>query len=89
MLIVKNRDCYKSNSNIHTCNTRFDHDLHLPVADLTIFQKGGWYSGIKLYNHFPPVLKQLSHNIPTFKFALKKFLITNSLYIVEEYKSWN
>jgi hypothetical protein len=81
MLIVKNRDCCKSNSDVHTCNTRFNHDLHLLVANLTIFQEGGCYSGIKLYNHLPPVLKQLSHDIPKFRFALKN--------LIEEYNSWN
>jgi hypothetical protein len=89
VLIIKKRDCYKSNSDVHTSNTRFNHYSHLLIANLTIFQKGGRYSGIKLYNHLPPVLKQLSHDIPKFKFALKNFLITNSLYTVEEYNSWN
>jgi hypothetical protein len=89
ILVVKNRDCYIANSDIHTSNTRFNHDLHLPVVNLTIFQKGGWYSGIRLYNHLPPMLKQLSHDIPKFKVALKKFLIANSFYTVEEYYCWN
>jgi hypothetical protein len=75
MLIVKNRDCYKTNSDVHTCNTRFNHDLHLPVANLSIFQKGGWYSGIKLYNRLPPMLKQLFHDIPKLKVALKSSLL--------------
>jgi hypothetical protein len=89
MLTVKNRDCYKSNSDVHTCNTRFNHDLHLLAAHLTIFQKGGCYSGIKLYNHLPPpMLKLLSRDMPKFNLALK-FLIANSLYTVEEYYSWN
>jgi hypothetical protein len=78
MLIVKNRDCYKTISGVHTCNTRFNHDLHLPGANLTIFQKGGCYSGIRLYNHLPPLLKQLPYDIPKFEVALKKFLIANS-----------
>jgi hypothetical protein len=59
--------------------------LHLPAANLTIFQKGGWYSGIKFYNHPPLKLKELSDYIPKFKMALKKFLLTNSFYTVEEY----
>jgi hypothetical protein len=62
------------NSDVHTCNTRFNQDLHLPPANLTLFQKGGWYSGIKLYNHLPLNLKQLSHDIPKFEGALKNFL---------------
>jgi hypothetical protein len=75
----------QTNSDGHTCNTRFNHDLHHLVANLTVSQKGGWYSGIKLYNQLPPMLKQLSHDIPKFKVALKKFLIANSFYTVEEY----
>jgi hypothetical protein len=75
MVVVKNRDCYKKNSDVHTCNTRFNHDFHLPGANLTIFQKGGCYSGITLYNHLPPMLQQLSYDIPKFKVALKSFLL--------------
>jgi hypothetical protein len=59
------------------------------VVNLTLFQKGGWYSGIKLYNHLSPELKQLSYDIPKFKVVLKKFLIINSFYTVEEYYCWN
>jgi hypothetical protein len=89
MLTVKNRDCYKKNSDVHTCNTRLNHDLYLPGANLTIFQKGGCYSHIRLYNRLPPMLKQLSYDIPKFKVALKKFLIANSFYTAEEYYRWN
>jgi hypothetical protein len=73
MLVVKNRDCCRMNSDVHTYNTRFNHNLHLPAANLTIFQKGGWYSGIKFYNHLPLKLKKLSDDIPKFKVALKSF----------------
>ena len=34
-------------------------DLHLPTANLAIFQKGVFYSGIKIYNNFPQSLKEL------------------------------
>jgi hypothetical protein len=72
-------------SDVHAFNTRFNHDLHFPVVNLTIFQKGVWFSGIKLYNHLPSTLKQLSYSIPKFKVALKRFLTTKSFYTVEEY----
>jgi hypothetical protein len=75
-------------SDVHSFNTRSNHDLHIPVANLTVFQKGVWYSGIKIYNHLPPALKQLSHDIPKFKVALKRFLLANSFYTLEEYYSW-
>jgi hypothetical protein len=70
------------NSDVHTCNTRFNHDLHLPAANLTLFQKGGWYSGIKFYNHLPLKLKELSDDIPKIKMALKSFfLLTLSILL--------
>jgi hypothetical protein len=79
------------NSDVHTCNTRFNQNLHLPPVNLTliltVFQKGEGYSGIKLYNHLPLNLKQLSYD-PKFKEAFKKILATNSFCTVEEYCCW-
>jgi len=42
---------------------------------LAVFQKGVWYSGIKIYNHFTPTLKQLLYNISKFKVALKNLFL--------------
>jgi hypothetical protein len=88
MLVVKNKDFFKMNSDIHSFNTRSNHDLHIPIANLTVFQKGLWYSGIKIYNHLLPTLKQLSYDISKFKTALEGFLLTNSFYTLEKYYSW-
>jgi hypothetical protein len=59
------------NSDAHHFNTRSNHDLHLPMANLTVFQKGVWYSGIKVYDHLPANIKQLANNNSKFKMALK------------------
>lgn len=67
------------NSDVHTFNTRSNCDLHFPVVNLTVCQKGVRCSGIKLYNHLPSTLKQISYDIPKFKVALKNFLATNSI----------
>ena len=89
MFVGKNKDSFKSNSAIHSLNTRSNHDLHIPVANLAVFQKGVWYSGVKVYNHLPPTLKQLSHDdVFKFKMALKRFLLANSFYTLDEYCSW-
>jgi hypothetical protein len=71
-----NKDLFKTNLDIHSFNTRFNHDLHIPVANVAVFQKGVQYSGIKVYNHLPQTLKQLSHDIPKFQVVLKRFLFT-------------
>ena len=87
LFIVKYKNFFKTNSDVHNFNTRTNHDLHIPVANLAVFQKGVWYSGIKIYNHLPPTLKQLSYDVSKFKTALKSFLLTKSFYTLEEYYS--
>jgi hypothetical protein len=69
---VKNKDFFKTNSEVHNLNTRFNHDLHIPITNLMLFQHGVWYSDIKTYNHLPLALKELSNIIFKFKMALKK-----------------
>ena len=56
-LLMFHKDFFKTNSDIHSFNTRSNHDLHIPVANLTVFQKEVWYSGIKISNHLPATLK--------------------------------
>jgi len=55
--VVKNKDFFKTNSNVHSFNTRAHYGLHIPAENLAVFQKGVRYSGIKIYNHLPPTLK--------------------------------
>ena len=88
MYVAKNKDLFKTNSDFHSFNTRSKQDLHIPIANLTIFKKGVWYSGIKAYNHLQITLKHLSHDIPKFKAALKRFIFTNSFYTLDEYYGW-
>jgi hypothetical protein len=88
MFVVKNRNFFQTNSEVHNFNTRYNHDLHIPAANLTLFQNGLWYSGIKIYNHFPTTLKQLPYDTFKFKMALKRYLLTIYIYTLEEYYSW-
>jgi len=67
MFVVKNRELFKSNSNIHHIGTRSNNDLHLPSTQLNLFQKGVYYSRIKIYNHLPLSIKDLSRDIKCFK----------------------
>jgi hypothetical protein len=63
MFVVKNKDFFKMNSDVHSFNTRSHYDLHIPAANLAVFQKGVCYAGINIYNLLPPTLKQLSYDI--------------------------
>ena len=74
-----------SNSQVHKINTRQTSDLYAPTATLTIYQKGVYYSGIKIYNHLPTAIKDLYGDKNKFKLALKRYLLHNSFYSLEEY----
>jgi hypothetical protein len=49
LLVVNNKDQYKSNQEIHSFSTRYGMNSHLPTANLKIFQRGTYYSGIKSF----------------------------------------
>ena len=59
-----------SKSQVHKINTRQTSDPYIPTANLTVYQKGVYYSGIKIYNHLPIVIKDLSGDKNKFKLAL-------------------
>ena len=69
IFVVKNKDFFKMNSDFHIFSTRSRYYLHIPSENSAVFQKGVWYAGIKIYNHLPPTLKQLSRVISKFKVA--------------------
>jgi hypothetical protein len=62
-------------------------NLYLPIANLSVFQKGPEFFGIKIYNNLPGSIKQLSNNKNKFKEALLHFLCINSFYSVQEFLS--
>jgi hypothetical protein len=82
--LSNNREQDFANSEIHNINTRHTSNLHLPRAHLNIYQKGVYYSGIKIFSSLPRDIKICSDNPRTFKNAVKKCLYTNS-YLLNEY----
>ena len=71
LFVTKNKDHFLSNSQVHKINTRQTFDLYIPTANLTMYQKGVYYSGIKIYNHLSTAIKDLSDDKNKFKLALK------------------
>ena len=62
LFITKNKDQFSPNSHMHTINTRHNNNLwvYVPAANLTLYRKGVYYSGIKIFNHLPTTTKNLS-----------------------------
>jgi hypothetical protein len=84
LYVVNNRHLFTKNSEIHNIDTR-QNNLNPPITSLTRVQKGTYYSGIKIYNHLPTSINELSNEQKPFRSALKRFLYINSFYSVEEY----
>ena len=70
IFVSNNREQYFANSEIHNINTRHTSDLHLPMAHLNIYQKGVYYSGIKIFNSLPWDIKTYIENTRTVKRAV-------------------
>ena len=83
--VSNNREQYFTNYEIHNINTRHTSNLHLPRAYLNIYQKGVYYSGIKIFNSLPWDIKTYTDNPRTSKKAVKKFLYTNSFCSLNGY----
>jgi hypothetical protein len=55
--VVANRSYFKENSDIHNINTRTKLNLHQPLANLSTYQKGAYYYGIKVFNRLPTQIR--------------------------------
>jgi len=87
MFVVQNKNLFSTNTENHNLDTRQRNNLYLPQANLTIYQKGAYCLGIKIFNNLPLEIKNVAGNQKKFKIALKKFLYTYSFYTMEEYLS--
>jgi hypothetical protein len=76
---------YHMTSQIHDFNTRHNFDLYRPQTNLTIYQRGPYYFGIKIFNHIPLNIKELTHHIKQFRATLSAFLHSKSFYTLDEY----
>jgi len=74
MFVVQNKYLFLTNNENHNLDTRQRNNLYLPQANLTIYQKGAYYSGIKIFNNLPLEIKNVAGNQKQFKIALKRFL---------------
>jgi hypothetical protein len=62
MFVVQNKKNFLTNNENHNLDTRQRNNLYLPQANLTIYQKGAYYSGIKIFNNLPLEIKNVAGN---------------------------
>jgi hypothetical protein len=89
LFVVSNWSYFKENSDIHNINTRTKSNLHQPSANVTAYQKGTYYYGIKVFNRLPSQIKDLSANRNLFRCKVENFLYSHSFYTLDEYFSYN
>jgi len=82
---VRNQHLFSSNNSIHQYRTRYNNDLHLPIANLKKYKDGQYFMAINIYNHLLEYIKALTSDLKSFKKTLKGFLCRHSLYSIQEY----
>jgi hypothetical protein len=62
MFVVQNKNLFLTNKKNYNSDTGQRNNLYLPQAYLTIYQKGAYYSGIKIFNNLPLEVKNVADN---------------------------
>ena len=82
---MDNLENFQTNSSIHGVDTRNKTQLHRPIANLSCFQKGASYVGVKIFNFLLSSISNLRNDRLHFKFALGRCLIAHSFYALAEF----
>jgi hypothetical protein len=69
LFVVNNVELYNTIARIHDVNTRCTFVIYQLHSNLTSYQKGAYYFGIRLSNGLPLYIKMLAHNAKQFTLA--------------------
>jgi len=59
MFVVESKSIFQLKSEMHGINIRQNLNLYQPQANLTLYQKGVYYSGVKIFNNLPPPIYEI------------------------------
>jgi hypothetical protein len=83
--LAHNPEYFTFNSSVHNIDTRKRLQLHRPIANSTSFQRGVYYTSIKIFNKLPVCIANFVMDKKHFISVLKIFLIIQSFYSVNEF----
>jgi hypothetical protein len=83
--LVHNLEYFTFNFFIHNVNTGMKLQLRRPVANFASFQSGVCYANIKIFNKLPECIANLVMDKKHFILALKRSLIVQSFYSINEF----
>ena len=87
--VITNPTEFRTNSSVHSYNTRRKNDLHYSRLNLALAQKGVNYAATKVFSHLPNSIKTLTDSQLAFKNKLKAFLNGISFYSLDEFLDVN
>ena len=73
IFVVQNKNVFLTNHENNILDTRQKNNFCLPQANVTIYQKRAYYSGIKFFNNLPLRLKMLPVTEKNLKVLWKNF----------------
>ena len=86
MYVKKIINCYSTNSQIHTYNTRGKNKLHTIPHSTSLYSESFIHAGCQLYNTLPGCLKEMPSS--KFKSQLQDLLHKKSFYSVREFNEY-
>lgn len=86
-LIMDKIGKFQTNTEICSRSTSSQHDLHVPIYNLTDCQKGVFCAGIQLFNVLPYNIKIFKCDIRVLQPTLKGYLQAHPFYCVVEFAS--
>jgi hypothetical protein len=70
IFVVNNFDNFQRKNTVHMLNTKLNDILHVPITQLSPYQRGVYYSSVKLFNILPKQISALKNN-NQFRIALR------------------
>jgi hypothetical protein len=67
MFVMQHKDLFITSMDNHNLETRQSNNLYIPQANLSVYQKGVYYSGVKILNKLPSNIKNVNGNIAKFR----------------------
>jgi len=59
--VVNNKHLFTKYLEVHNHDTRSANNFHLPITNLAKYQKGAYYTGIKIFNYLPTHIKNVAN----------------------------
>jgi hypothetical protein len=85
LFVSKNWNYFITNYDTHNLQTRQSNNLVPPISTLTLYQKGVYYTSIKLFNKLPSKINETILTQSLFKRTLRSYLVSHCSYEMEEF----